>query len=82
MTSRVDVDVAGRRVSVSNLDKVLWPRLGRTKGWMIDYYTSVAADSSPNLRSHPLTRIAFPTGSTPCTGTRHVRRRIPGGWKR
>ncbi len=53
MTSRVDVDVAGRRVSVSNLDKMLWPRLGLTKGWMIDYYTSVAADSSPTCgRTH------------------------------
>lgn len=62
MTSRVDVDVAGRRVSVTNLDKVLWPRLGLTKGWMINYYTSVAAVLVPHLRSHPLTLHRFPDG--------------------
>ena len=62
MTARVDVELAGRRVSLSNLDKVLWPRAGLTKGWMIDYYTAVAPVLVPHLRGHPLTLHRFPDG--------------------
>ena len=62
MTNRVDVELAGRRVSLSNLDKVLWPRLGLTKGWMVDYYNAVAPVLVPHLRRHPLTLHRFPDG--------------------
>ncbi len=62
MSSRVEVEFAGRVVSLSNLDKVLWPRLGLTKGWMVDYYTAVAPALVPHLRRHPLTLHRFPDG--------------------
>ncbi|MDP9070786.1 MAG: non-homologous end-joining DNA ligase [Actinomycetota bacterium] len=62
MTARVDVELEGRRVRLSNLDKVLWPRLGLTKGWLVDYYTRVAPVLVPHLRSHPLTLHRFPDG--------------------
>ncbi|HEX2048409.1 MAG TPA: non-homologous end-joining DNA ligase [Acidimicrobiales bacterium] len=62
MTNRVEVELAGRQVSLSNLDKVLWPRLGLTKGWMVDYYTSVAPVLVPHLRRHPVTLHRFPDG--------------------
>ncbi len=62
MTERVDVELEGRRVSLSNLDKVLWPTLGLTKRWMVDYYISVAEVLIPHLRSHPLTLHRFPDG--------------------
>ena len=62
MTNRVEVEFAGRHVSLSNLDKVLWPRLGLTKGWMVDYYATVAPVLVPYLRGHPLTLHRFPDG--------------------
>ena len=60
--SRVDVDVGGRAVSLSNLDKVLWPRLGLTKAWLVDYYTRVAPVLLPHLADRPLTLHRFPDG--------------------
>ncbi len=62
MRDRVEVEVAGRRLSLSNLDKVLWPRLGLTKGWLLDYYARVAPVLLPHLRRHPLTLHRFPDG--------------------
>ena len=62
MTNRVDVEFGGRRISLSNLDKVLWPRTGFTKGWMVDYYSTVAPVMVPHLRRHPLTLHRFPDG--------------------
>ena len=47
------LEVEGRKLGLTNLDKVLWPEAGRTKGWMIDYYVRVA----PVLLPHgPWTR--------------------------
>jgi bifunctional non-homologous end joining protein LigD len=62
MTDGVEVEVGGRHVRLSNLDKVLWPRLGLTKRWMVDYYTAVAPVLVPHLRGHPLTLHRFPDG--------------------
>jgi bifunctional non-homologous end joining protein LigD len=62
LTGRVDVELAGRHVSLSNLDKILWPRLGLTKGWLVDYYTALAPVLVPHLRRHPLTLHRFPDG--------------------
>ena len=41
-SARLEVDVEGRRLSLSNLGKVLYPVPGFTKGQVIDYYTRVA----------------------------------------
>ena len=41
-SERTAVTIGTRRLSLSNLDKVLWPRDGYTKGDLIDYYRSVA----------------------------------------
>ena len=57
-----EVEVDGRRVVLSNLDKVLWPRLGLTKGWLIEYYTRVAPLLLPHLRDRPVTLHRFPDG--------------------
>ena len=59
---RVEVEVEGRLLSLSNLDKVLWPRLGLTKGWLVDYYTRIAPVLLPHLAGHPLTLHRFPDG--------------------
>jgi bifunctional non-homologous end joining protein LigD len=59
---RVEVDVEGRRLSLSNLDKVMYPAVGFTKGQVIDYYTRIAPYVLPHLRDRPLTLKRYPNG--------------------
>jgi bifunctional non-homologous end joining protein LigD len=59
---RVEVDIEGRTLSLSNLDKVLYPEAGFTKGQVIDYYSRVAPAVLPHLRSRPLTLKRYPNG--------------------
>jgi bifunctional non-homologous end joining protein LigD len=59
---RVDVRVGSRTLSLSNLDKVLWPRDGYTKGDLIEYYQSVATAALPHLEGRPLTLQRYPNG--------------------
>lgn len=60
--SRVIVEVDGRRLGLSNLDKVLYPKTGTTKGEVIDYYTRIAPVVLPHLVDRPLTRKRWPNG--------------------
>jgi bifunctional non-homologous end joining protein LigD len=60
--ARVEVEVEGRRLSLSNLDKVMYPATGFTKGQLIDYYTRVAPALLPHLRDRPLTLKRYPNG--------------------
>ena len=60
--SRVEVEVEGRRLSLSNLDKVMYPEVGFTKGQVIDYYTRIAPAVLPHLRDRPLTLKRYPNG--------------------
>jgi bifunctional non-homologous end joining protein LigD len=60
--ARVEVEVEGRRLSLSNLDKVMYPEVGFTKGQVIDYYTRVAPAVLPHLRDRPLTLKRYPNG--------------------
>jgi bifunctional non-homologous end joining protein LigD len=60
--TRVEVDVQGHRLSLSNLDKVMYPAVGFTKGHVIDYYTRIAPAVLPHLRGHPLTLKRYPNG--------------------
>jgi bifunctional non-homologous end joining protein LigD len=59
---RLRVEVEGRSLELSNLDKVLYPAAGFTKGEVIDYYTRVAPTLLPHLQDRPLTRIRYPNG--------------------
>ena len=52
----------GRQLSLSNLDKVMYPEVGFTKGELIDYYTRVAPAVLPHLRGRPLTLKRYPNG--------------------
>ena len=61
-SARVEVDVQGHRLSLSNLDKVLYPAVGFTKGQVIDYYTRIAPFVLPHLRDRPLTLKRYPNG--------------------
>jgi bifunctional non-homologous end joining protein LigD len=60
--ARVEVDVQGQRLSLSNLDKVMYPAVGFTKGQVIDYYTRIAPAVLPHLRDRPLTLKRYPNG--------------------
>jgi len=59
---RLEVSIDDRRLSLSNLDKLLYPRAGFTKGHVIDYYTRIAPVLLPHLRDRPLTLKRYPDG--------------------
>jgi bifunctional non-homologous end joining protein LigD len=73
---RTEVQVGERTLSLSNLDKVLWPKTGTTKGEAIDYYARVAETLIPHLSGRPLTRVRFPDG---VDGERFYEKRAPKG---
>jgi bifunctional non-homologous end joining protein LigD len=56
------VDVQGRTLRLTNLDKVLYPRTGFTKGDLIGYYAAIAPVLLPHLRDRPLTLKRYPDG--------------------
>jgi bifunctional non-homologous end joining protein LigD len=58
----VEVEVEGRRLKLSNLDKVFYPAVGFTKGQVIDYYRQVSPALLPHLRDRPLTMKRYPDG--------------------
>jgi bifunctional non-homologous end joining protein LigD len=60
--TEVHVDVDGRTLSISNLDKVLYPRTGTTKGEVLNYYAQVSPVLLPHLRDRAVTRIRWPHG--------------------
>ncbi len=60
--SKVEVNVDGRTLNLSNQDKVLFPRDGYTKGDLVRYYRDVAPFILPHLRDIPLTLQRYPDG--------------------
>ncbi len=70
---RVEID--GRVLSLSNLDKVLYPGTGLTKAGVIDYYRRVGDVVLPHLRDRPVTTRRFPEG---VDGESFFEKRCPG----
>jgi bifunctional non-homologous end joining protein LigD len=60
--SEVRVEVDGRTLTISNLDKVLYPRTGTTKGEVLDYYARISPVLLPHLAGRAVTRIRWPHG--------------------
>jgi bifunctional non-homologous end joining protein LigD len=60
--SRVTVEIDGRELSVSNLDKVLYPDVGFTKAEVIDYYVRIAPTLLGHLGDRGVTLKRFPDG--------------------
>jgi bifunctional non-homologous end joining protein LigD len=56
------VEVEGRELKLTNLDKVLYPKAGFTKGEMVDYYAKVGPAMIPHLDQRPVTLRRFPEG--------------------
>ena len=58
----VRVEVDGRTLTLSNLQKVLYPRTGFTKGEVLNYYAQIAPVLLPHLADRCVTRIRWPHG--------------------
>jgi bifunctional non-homologous end joining protein LigD len=60
--AKQQVEVEGRRITLSNLDKVLYPETGTTKGDVLAYYAAIAPHMIPHLRDRPVTRKRWVDG--------------------
>ena len=60
--TEVHVDVEGRTLKLSNLEKVLYPQTGTTKGEVLNYYARIAPVLLPHLKDRAVTRIRWPHG--------------------
>ena len=56
------VDIDGRELELSNLDKLLYPKTGTTKGDVLEYYRKIAPSLLPHLTGRPLTMKRYPDG--------------------
>jgi bifunctional non-homologous end joining protein LigD len=70
------VEVEGRTLRLRNLDKVLYPTTGTTKGELLHYLTSVSAVLLPHLRDRPVTRKRWPDG---VAGQTFFEKNVPRG---
>jgi bifunctional non-homologous end joining protein LigD len=62
MAEKAQLLVDGKKLAVSNLNKVLYPKVGFTKGHVIDYYIRIAPVLLPHLKDRPLTMKRYPDG--------------------
>jgi bifunctional non-homologous end joining protein LigD len=74
-TSR-QVEVDGRELKLTNLDKVLYPKAGFSKGEVVDYYAKIAPVMVPHLQARALTLRRFPEGVDD-TGAAFFEKRCP-----
>ena len=61
-STKVEVAVDGHQLTLSNLDKVLYPQVRFTKAEVIDYYSRIAPVLLPHLKGRPLTLKRYPNG--------------------
>ena len=73
---KVPVEVEGRKLVLSNLDKVLYPAAGFTKAQVIDYYQRIAAVLLPHIAQRPVTIKRYPDG---VDGKFFFQKNAPGG---
>src|ERR1035437_8294807 len=62
MSDKAVLEVEGKKLPVSNMNKVLYPKAGFTKGQVIDYYIRIAPALLPHLKDRPLTMKRYPNG--------------------
>jgi bifunctional non-homologous end joining protein LigD len=56
------LNISGRQVPVSHLDKIFYPSVGFTKAQVIDYYIRISPVLLPHLKDRPLTLKRYPDG--------------------
>jgi len=59
----VELDVGGRRVRLTNLDKLFFPEIGATKRDLLQYYADVAPVLLPHLRDRAMVMKRYPNGA-------------------
>lgn len=69
-------EVGGRRITLSHLDRVLWPDTGTTKGELLHYYATVADALIPHCAGRPVSFVRTPDG---VQGQRFFQKRPPAG---
>jgi hypothetical protein len=62
MSTPTIVEVEGRKLKLTNLEKILYPATGFTKGQVVDFYVRIAPVLVPHLAGHPLTMKRYPEG--------------------
>ncbi|HEU6447789.1 MAG TPA: non-homologous end-joining DNA ligase [Verrucomicrobiae bacterium] len=62
MPKTSQLDIGGTKIDVSNLDKILYPQTGFTKGQVIDYYIKISPVLLPHLKDRPITLKRYPNG--------------------
>src|ERR1044071_184834 len=62
MAKKAELVIDDRKLQVSNLDKVLYPKAAFTKAQVIDYYIRIAPVLLPHLKDRPLTLKRYPDG--------------------
>ena len=72
--ARVETEVDGRRLSLSNLGKMLYPACGYTKAAVLDYYARIAEAMLPHVKDRPVTFRRFPDG---VDGKSFVEKHVP-----
>ena len=60
----LEVDIAGRIVKLTNLDKPFWPQLGITKRDLLQYYIDIAPFLLPHIRDRAMVMKRYPNGAT------------------
>jgi len=60
--SKTVTEIEGRRLTLSNLEKVMYPATGLTKAGVIDYYARIAPAMLPHLRRRAVTMVRWPDG--------------------
>lgn len=58
------IRIEGHTLQLTNLDEVLFPTDGITKGYLVGYYNQIAGVTLPHLQDRPLTLHRFPDGIT------------------
>jgi bifunctional non-homologous end joining protein LigD len=74
--SQTVTEVDGRRLTLTNLDKVLYPEAGFTKADVINYYVRIAPAILPHIEGRPVTFVRFPNG---VDGGSFFEKRVPRG---
>ncbi|HUI48047.1 MAG TPA: non-homologous end-joining DNA ligase [Acidimicrobiia bacterium] len=75
MASGQKVEIGGRELTLSNLDKVLYPAAGFRKADVVDYYRRIAPLMLPHLAGRPPTLVRAPDGPA---GNRFFEKNCPG----
>ncbi len=60
--NETQVEIQGKKLRLSNLDKLMYPKAGFTKGQVVDYYARIAPVLLPHLHGRPLTLKRYPNG--------------------